>query len=109
MRFTIRDILWLTLIVVMGTAWSVDRGRQNSRVQALQERAGLEAIEYFPRDWDGRVSAFGNQNALLKFRVEALTRELLARGHRVEIDGCNVFVDRPLGIAEALGATTTVK
>ena len=106
MRFTIRDLLWLMLVVAMGTVWIADRWRQEARVQALEEMAGIEAIEFFPRDWDGRVSAFRNQNALLRFRVDALRRELQSLGHRVEIDDCTVFVDRPVNIAEALSSTT---
>jgi hypothetical protein len=64
-------------------------------MQALGDIAGLEAIEFFPRTWEGRMEAFRNQNAILRLQVDALTRELRSRGHRVEIDGCNVFVDRP--------------
>ena len=96
MRFTIRDLLWLTVVVAMGTVWGTDRWRQNAKMQALEEIAGLEAIELFSQDWEGRTAAFRNQNALLRFRVDALTRELQSRGHRVEIEGCNVFVDRSI-------------
>ena len=42
-RFTIRDVLWLTVVVAMGVAWWIDRqrpGRPNqwqSRAEALAE------------------------------------------------------------------------
>jgi hypothetical protein len=94
-RFTIRDVLCLMVVVGMGLIWRSDRQRQNARMQALEELAGVEAIEIFPRDWDGRTAAFRNQTAILRFQVDALTHELQSRGHRVEVDGSNVFVDRP--------------
>jgi hypothetical protein len=94
-RFTIRDVLWLMVVVAIAAAWGTDRWRQSARWQALEVIAGLEAIELFPRDWEGTMAAVRNQHALCKFRVDALTRELESRGHRVEIEGCNVFVDRP--------------
>jgi len=94
-RFTIRDVLWLTVLVAMGIAWGTDRWRQSARMTALEEIARLEAHEFFPSDWDGKVGAFRNQIVLLREQVDALTRELESRGHRVEIDGCNVFVNRP--------------
>jgi hypothetical protein len=30
-RFTIRDLLWLTVVVAMGVAWWVDRGRNERK------------------------------------------------------------------------------
>jgi len=94
-RFTIRDVLWLTALVAAGITWGADRWRQSERIRALEDIAGLETLEIFPRNWDGLTAGVRNQNSLLQFHVDALTRELQSRGHRVEIDGCNVFVDRP--------------
>ena len=44
MKFTIRDLLWLTVVVALGLAWWVDRGRQAAFYQA---RSGaLELLLY---------------------------------------------------------------
>ena len=96
MRFTIRDLLWLIALVAMGLTWGVDRWRQSAKIEALEDIAGLETLKLFSKDWDGLTAGVRNQNRLLRFRVDALTRELQSRGHQVEIDGCNVFVDRPV-------------
>jgi hypothetical protein len=37
MRFTIRDVVWLTLLVAMGVAWWLDRSRLIAKLQ-LEER-----------------------------------------------------------------------
>ena len=95
-RFAIRDVLWLTALVAMGLTWGADKWRQGAKMKALEEIAGLEANKFFPRDWEGKMAAFRNHNSILRFHVDALTRELQSRGHHVEIDGYNVFVDRPL-------------
>lgn len=95
LRFTTRDILWMTIVVAMALAWGKDRWGQSARIRAVEAIAGIEAIELFPRDWEGIAAGFRNEQALLRFRVEALSHELEQRGHHVEIDGCNVFVDRP--------------
>jgi hypothetical protein len=36
MRFTIRDLLWLTLLAAVLVAWWVDRGRLARRIEALE-------------------------------------------------------------------------
>jgi hypothetical protein len=95
MRFSIRDLFWLTLVVAVGAAWCADRWQQNAKMKSLGHILGVEAIEMFARDWEGTVAAFRNEKSLLRFQVDTLTRELRSRGHRVEIDGCNVLVDRP--------------
>jgi len=96
MRFTIRDVLGLIALVAMGLTWGVDTWRQSAKIKALEDIAGLETLEIFSKDWDGLTAGVRNQNRLLRFHVVALTRELQSRGHQVEIDGCNVFVDRPI-------------
>jgi len=35
MRFTIRDLLWLTVVVALGVAWWVDRSRLAARIDRL--------------------------------------------------------------------------
>src|SRR5262245_42186175 len=93
-RFTIRDVLWLMVVVGMGAGWWADRWRQLAKMQVLEDIAGLEVVELFPRTLDGRVAAFRNQIALQRVQIDGLKRELTKRGHHVEIDGSNVYVDR---------------
>jgi hypothetical protein len=41
MRFTIRDLLWLTLLAAVAVAWWIDRGRQTVRADRLTEEIRL--------------------------------------------------------------------
>jgi len=36
-RFTIRDVLWLTVVVGLGCGWWLDHKRQNAAMSALSE------------------------------------------------------------------------
>jgi hypothetical protein len=36
MRFTIRDLLWLTLLAAVAVAWWVDRARQQAKIRDQQ-------------------------------------------------------------------------
>jgi len=108
MRFTIRDLFWLTALVAIVTIGLVDRGRQSARMQALEELTHLEAQQIFPSNWDGKVGAFRNQIAILRMQVSDLTSELESRGHRVEIDDCSkVVVDRPLTLPSLTATVAT--
>ena len=52
MRFTIRDLLWLTVVVALGVAWWVDHQRQAAELDKLNKSFGpLEGAgvhRYFP-------------------------------------------------------------
>jgi hypothetical protein len=39
MRFTIRDLLWLTLLAAVAVAWWVDRRAQARRIDELEKAA----------------------------------------------------------------------
>jgi len=44
-RFTIRDVLWLMVVVGMGCAWWLDRGALNrERHQLRLDRAGMQHL-----------------------------------------------------------------
>ena len=43
LRFTIRDLLWLTALVAMGVAWWVDHRRIQSRNTEIEQK--LEVIQ----------------------------------------------------------------
>jgi hypothetical protein len=38
-RFTIRDLLWLTVVVALGVAWWMDRAALTNEVQSLRKTA----------------------------------------------------------------------
>jgi hypothetical protein len=42
MKFTIRDLLWLTVVVALGVAWWLDRGRLAERLEQLLVRDDLK-------------------------------------------------------------------
>jgi hypothetical protein len=46
MRFTIRDLLWLTVVVALGVAWWLDRGRLLSRVERAERTAEFVTLLY---------------------------------------------------------------
>ncbi len=39
MRFSIRDLLWLTALAAILSAWAVDHWRQEARIQQVIERS----------------------------------------------------------------------
>jgi hypothetical protein len=44
MRFTIRDLLWLTLLAAVLVAWWVDRSSLVARVDELENRSHFETV-----------------------------------------------------------------
>jgi hypothetical protein len=46
-RFTIRDVLWLMVVVAIGVAWWIDHKRQASEISRL-DRLGIEVEPFFP-------------------------------------------------------------
>jgi hypothetical protein len=38
-RFSIRDVLWLTVVVAMGAAWWIDRSDLKQRAKSAQDAA----------------------------------------------------------------------
>jgi len=46
LRFTIRDVLWLTLVVGLAVGWGLDRRRLEERYEALQRnQPQLQTLE----------------------------------------------------------------
>jgi hypothetical protein len=39
LRFTIRDVLWLTVVVALAVGWGVDRVRLSRQLASVQESA----------------------------------------------------------------------
>jgi hypothetical protein len=94
-HFTIRDMLWLTVVVALGLGWSIHSSRLNARIQSLETIVGVELREVFPLDWEGQLAAIRNEKAILQYRIKALKFELETRGHLVEMGESSVSVDRP--------------
>jgi hypothetical protein len=46
-RFTIRDVLWLTVVAAMGASWWIDHRRQAGEIARL-DRLGIELEPFFP-------------------------------------------------------------
>jgi hypothetical protein len=40
-RFSIRDVLWLTVVAALAVAWWLEHRRQQSRIDLLEEEARL--------------------------------------------------------------------
>jgi hypothetical protein len=68
-RFTIRDVLWLTVVVALGVGWKWDRVIAQSKIkpppptpsvyiEGMSERLGLGETLYVTRDKDGRLAIF---------------------------------------------------
>jgi len=48
-RFTIRDVLWLMVVVAMGATWLLDHSRQAALIERLSvEKLGIEVEPFFP-------------------------------------------------------------
>ena len=45
MRFTIRDLLWLTVVLILGVAWWVDRSRLNQRLDQCRSESERLQVE----------------------------------------------------------------
>jgi hypothetical protein len=50
-RFTIRDVLWLTVVVALGAAWAVDHSRARATLESV--RRELLATRVFLRESGG--------------------------------------------------------
>ena len=49
LRFTVRDALWLTLVVAIGFGWFVERNELSNRLQEAQEaQAQIEQLRLDP-------------------------------------------------------------
>ena len=48
MRFTIRDLLWLTLLAAVVVAWWIDRGRLAAEVERLRQSTEWQSYPPLP-------------------------------------------------------------
>ena len=48
-RFTVRDLLWLTIVVALGVAWWVDRGRTTRTWQRRYQTELQHSSDWFLR------------------------------------------------------------
>jgi hypothetical protein len=68
-RFTIRDVLWLTVVVALVLGWCLDRGQLALRAQKADATAEIATrtakhflvlLEAFAPDWRNRVNHDGD-------------------------------------------------
>jgi hypothetical protein len=57
LRFTIRDLLWLTTLVAMGVAWWIDRTRLADQYTTLKQSTSVVEFE----ELDAKYSAARDQ------------------------------------------------
>ena len=70
-RFTIRDLLWLTALVAMGVGWWLDHRAQSRRISELEDSAGLLRLVEQRELYEKRISR-------LEARIEELKQETSA-------------------------------
>ena len=52
LRFTIRDLLWLTVVVALAVGWWVDHGKFKTKTETMQMQVGkLEMENHNLRSW----------------------------------------------------------
>jgi hypothetical protein len=65
--FTIRDMLWLTALVAMGSSWWLDHSRQTSR-----QLEAARIHQHDVREFRGQIDALKEQNMALSQHLRAL-------------------------------------
>lgn len=63
MRFTIRDLLWLTVVVALGVAWSVDRNIYRGMAAVYRSQCEQRDVE---------LAEMASENAMLVNVIEKL-------------------------------------
>ncbi|HZL90475.1 MAG TPA: hypothetical protein VFB96_19065 [Pirellulaceae bacterium] len=77
MKFTIRDLLWLTVVVALGIGWWVDRQRTAKWNQEVHTElaAQLEAMKREKHDWQANAKSLAYYMKGRGFDVEFKTGE----------------------------------
>jgi len=74
-RFTIRDVLWLTVVVALAVGWGMDRNRLLGGIDLWKQRADCLADEFHFRGWtvtwDGSWIDMVDDETGLRTRVHA--------------------------------------
>jgi len=55
MRFTIRDVLWLTALVAMGVGWGADRHQQGQKHAKEVRQLLMKYVRAYEVKADGRL------------------------------------------------------
>lgn len=50
MRFTIRDLLWLTLVVGLALGWWAERRNTHRRIEVIRAWAGIVGADAYPKE-----------------------------------------------------------
>lgn len=74
MRFTIRDLLWLTVVVALGFAlW------REHRLRLASDRAYAVEVERYEELWQSANSPFGSEDDMLFQRKREFPAEMFNR------------------------------
>lgn len=62
-RFTIRDVLWLTALVAMGVGWSLDHWQPvtTTRIKAMLRRGGAAVS----KDGGGKINSYMTKEGII--------------------------------------------
>jgi hypothetical protein len=64
MRFTIRDILWLTVVAAFAIGWLIDHRRLSGVVVDANERADKTEVERAEWEWRSQSGAVAHKDTL---------------------------------------------
>jgi hypothetical protein len=71
MRFTIRDLLWLTVVVAVALGWWLERTRDRQRFQSWQETTWAAFQQKLLDNYQAKLSQLTKENAQLKAAANA--------------------------------------
>jgi hypothetical protein len=78
-RFTIRDMLWLTVVVALALSWWIDNQRIESSVAKIDsDRRDLQA------DFDDKLSIVNDMQIKARKELERITRSAPASPNKLQ-------------------------
>src|SRR5258708_38874616 len=70
LRFTIRDVLWLTVVVAIGAAWVLDRNQLTTRLAKVEQAAADHQAQRLRAETWAQIGAV-EHNKLLRVIMES--------------------------------------
>jgi hypothetical protein len=74
-RFTIRDVLWLTVVVALAVGWWLDRARTHATLTTYQAEI---------QEWEAAANRLSNERQLLKkqlWQASSQTSPIISQQH----------------------------